>query len=270
MSYFVVTTCSASGWEKYGRRMLDSFVRNWPSDVNLVIYTEGFRIPSHSNVIEAHFPPWFFRWRLTMSDRPAVHGRDPRRNRRRQGYDFRQDCVRFSHKIAAVTDAGGSAEDSDVLIWIDADTVTHAPVDEAWLERLFPVGPDGSRSSYMAWLDRRGTYPECGFVMYDCSHPRHADFMGRLAALYEGGDVFKMKETHDSYVVQQLVSGCMAAGWFPEPVSLSGPLGRMSGHPFVVGPLGSRMDHLKGKRKNLGRTPRSEAAKAKHREDYWR
>lgn len=264
MSISAVTTCSPEGWEQYGRRMVKTFERHWPADVTLTVYTEGFEIPVFENVREAHFPPWFHEWKIRHRYSADANGRDPRRNRRNRDHDYRRDCVKFAHKVAAITDAGVDSP-ADLVIWMDADIITHAAVDQAWIESLFPA----SSVDYMAWLDRQRVYPECGFMMFRPGHPASDRFMRLLKSTYETDAVFGLTETHDSFVIAHLVRQCVRQGWFPEPHSLSGPKARLSHHPFVISRLGERLDHAKGRRKATNRTPALEVAG--HRdEEYWR
>ena len=84
---------------------------------------------------------------------------------------------------------------------------------------------------------------------------------------YTSGMVFKYGQWHDSFVFQQLVLVKARAGKIPAPVSLSGNT-RMT-HPFVTGPLGACMDHLKGPRKEEGRSNRRDFLRPRS-EPYWR
>lgn len=264
MSTCVITTCNLKGWSEYGRRMVRSFVRYWPNDVTLVLYAEDFEPDfdgmQPANVIVAGFPLWFLRWKERHAEHLDAHGRDPQRNPpRRKAYNFKRDCVKFAHKVAAIVD-GALDEPAETVIWIDADTVTHQPVDQEWLYKLFPL----NSPAYMAWLDRLRPYPECGFLMFRTGHSEHERFMDQMRRVYESDLVFKLPETHDSYVFQQIVKSCR----FSEPYSLSGPGGRTKHHVFVNSPLAERLDHLKGERKKKGRTPSREAGGRS--EPYWR
>lgn len=261
MSITAITTCSAEGWSAYGRRMVETWLQHWPADARLVVYTEGWRAPAAPNLVEAEFPLWFTRWKMRHQERPDAVGRDRRLNRHGREYDFRRDCVRFAHKVAAIVDATDGL-DEGLAVWLDADTLTHQAVDEAWLRSMLPAG------SYLAWLERsRPKYPECGFVLFDCAHEQHLNFMTRLRVLYESDAVFRLSETHDSFVINDLVRSCVGAGWLPAPVDLSGAA-RNSHHPFPASVLGERLDHAKGARKSTsGRTAKSEVKG--RREAYW-
>ena len=36
----VVTTFHPAGYEQYGRRMIETFLRHWPTDVHLTVYAQ--------------------------------------------------------------------------------------------------------------------------------------------------------------------------------------------------------------------------------------
>lgn len=259
MNIIVVSTCNKDGWETTGRRMAETFSRFWPKAARLVVYAEGFDVDVPCE--QRPLPKWFETWKAERRRVPAYTGLDPRRNRRGRAYDYRYDCVRFAHKIAAITSAGERMTDG-LLVWMDADILTHAPVTEAWLEQLHP-----HKNNYLAWLDRQRIYPECGFLMFRADHPAHATFMHRLRYVYETDQALGLQETHDSFVIQWLVNASVRDRLFPVPHSLSG-LARRSHHPFVHSRLGECMDHAKGTgRKNAGRTP---AEEVRRMEPYWR
>ena len=66
----------------------------------------------------------------------------------------------------------------------------------------------------------------------------HRQIMIRWRQLYETDAVFKLAETHDSYVLQQLILEAEREGLVTTH-SLSGEA-RQHGHPLINGPLGSR------------------------------
>jgi len=257
----VVTTCSLEGWQRYGQRMVETFIQFWPREVLLTVYVENFSAPVAPNVRAADFPQWFVDWKKRHLYDKGAHGLDVRFNRRGRPYDFRRDCVKFAHKVAAFTDHALRL-DRGLLIWMDADMLTHDRVTEEWLESYLRPAPDGP---YMGWLDRSRLYPECGFLLFNCAHPRHHEFMNSLLDIYRSDRVFELSETHDSFVIEKVARAAVKVGWFPEPVSLSGTA-RGYHHPLPHSELGSRLDHAKGARKSHGRTPSHEVNR---REAHW-
>lgn len=255
MAVTVVTTTNRKGWAETGRRMAESFVARWPRSVlPLIVYAEDFDPDIRFGIEVRRLPDWLNEFKARFGGFRGNIGR-------RSGvYDYRYDAVKFAHKVAALTDAGLQLKDG-ILIWLDADTFTHADVTEEWLEGLFPP------PSYLAWLDRKHSHPECGFVMYRCSHSYHRAFMDAFRRLYVSGDLFTFRETHDSFVLQCLVKAKVAAGKIEPPVSLSGA-GFKTGHVLANSPLSTRLDHMKGNRKFIGRTPK-EQRRLNDGNPYW-
>lgn len=250
----VVTTMSRAGWKDTGGRMIQSFRQNWPAEIDLVIYAEGFDVEQGPGVVVRSLPGWMYAFKEKHRDNNMANGRTPSR------YDFRFDCVKFAHKVAAITDAG-LQQDDGILIWMDADTFTHAPVTHEWINGLFP-GP-----SYIAWLDRVNHYPETGFYMVRCSHRSHRLAMQSYQEMYTSDQVFRLKETHDCWALRDLIEGMVRSGDIEAPVSLSGDP-RWS-HPLAAGPLGSCLDHMKGiQRKKQGHSSSFDTRRPRS-EPYW-
>lgn len=256
MKYRVVTTCNADGWKQTGRRMVESFISRWAAEtLPITVYAEGFDI--YRNEVEVRrLPAW-------LDEFKERHAKTPSANGFRNGvYDYRFDAVKFAHKVAALTDFALSI-DEGAIIWLDADTFTHADVTIEWLDGLFPG--DG----YLAWLDRTNCYPECGVVFYRASHPYHRNFMEAFRQIYISGELFRMKETHDSFVLQTLVHRKVVGKKIAEPVSLSGD-GKRTGHVLANSALSTCLDHMKGMRKTIGRTPKNERFLVSDNNPYWR
>lgn len=231
----IVTTCSEQQWKNYGANMARSVVKHW-HDAHLIVYGEAGRPDDCPNVAEWRLlPAWHSVFKSHHRYNAAAHGKGSGR------YNFRFDCVRFSHKIAALVDAAERL-DEGLMIWVDADTVTD--------KDIFP--PDVERwragSGYISWLDRAKLYPECGFMVFECSHYYHQAFWREMRMIYERGRCFDYAQTHDSFIMWEYVKRCVKLNLIDEPHSLSGEH-RDKHHVFVHSELGKYMDHFKGARK---------------------
>lgn len=240
--FLAISTFNTAGLQKYGRRMISSFCRQWPEEVPLRLYSEGWKeeFPAVAVYDLLASSPWLAAFKA--------------RHKARTFRDYRWDAVRFAHKVAAVCHAARGP--ADYLIWLDGDTFTHSPISVADLEQLAP------KTEWIAWLDRAKSYPECGFYILNCRHPRHFEMIVTLERMYRDDELFGLKEFHDSYVLEQVVK---MAGI--ETKSLSGE-GHRTNHPVINGPLGKWLDHLKGSRKEIGRTPAGER-QVKDGVAYW-
>lgn len=232
--------------------MADTFARYWPAEIALRVYTEGFTDDMNGRVEFVDLnsaASWLAPWKAarTAQHRGMVGAR----------YDFKHDAVRFSHKVAAMASAADGP--LDLLIWMDADTVTHAPVTMDWLIKPFP------EPAAVAWLDRAGTYPETGFLMFRLPAARPA--LAKAVGMYQSGGIFLLPAWTDCHVIQHVVDAARKRGEI-EVASLSGDA-RIHSHVFANSELSKRMDHLKGPRKLAGRTPKRER-KIRDEVAYWR
>jgi len=247
----VVTSCSFAGWEKYGRRFVETFDQ-WPKSVVLHIVSEDdlpkIAPPNHKVVYWALNRSRHWRsfdatnkgllWTQGTSSCPRPEGIAPRW-RENSGHNFRYDAYKFSKKVFAI-DLVAEHVEYGRLLWIDADVLTFAPVPE---DLAVKVLPDGYALSH---LHRIGYHSECGFVGYNLGDPTAIRFIKEFAKLYDSGEVFKLAEWHDSWVFDWLRNKLMIRA-YPIPH-------RSKGHPFINSELGKYMDHLKGKRKDKGRS----------------
>lgn len=256
MKFHIVTTMTAKAWEEFGRRMVESVIALWPVEaLPITLYAEDFDPEPMAGLEVRRLPAWLDEFKQRWGKAPAYTGH------RNGGYDYRFDAIKFAHKVAALTDFGLDLFDG-VMIWLDADTVTHAAVTPEWLTGLFP------EPAYLAWLDRANSHPECGFVMFRASNDYHHNFMEAFRNLYTSGDIFKLRETHDSFVLQWLVYDKVTKGKIRQPVSLSGD--KRWHHPFVSGPLGACLDHFKGPSRKAARRSRPQDLRHPRPELYWR
>lgn len=258
--YHAVTTCSAEGWDRDGRKMVQSFLKFWPEDISISIFVDGFSVVGdqlYGDRTPRHLMPSWLDEFKARNAAPAKSGL------KADKYNYRFDAVKFAHKVAAYTTLALAQDGADeTLIWIDADTEFHAPVTHAFLNRVI------DHSAYICWLNRDRKYPECGFFTLDLSHEANSEVMHRLQRLYTHGGLFDMAEWHDSYVLQQVIERAINEGLIPLPGSLSGSASNTP-HPAINGPLGAILDHKKGDRKYEGRS-RPRDLRVKRTEEYWK
>lgn len=251
----VVTSCSADGWDKYGRKFVETFIQYWPKSVALYVVSEDplplLELPKcddrevYGLSLERSLPWQTFRG--NNSERKWVHGDggSPRpqgcavRWTATSGYSFRHDAYKFSKKVFAI-ELAASMVVSGRLLWIDADALTFAPVPEDLPVRVLPP------SSALSCLCRVGYHSECGFVGYNLDHAETVRFIQSFVGLYTTEEVFNLAEWHDSWVFDWLRNKLMTST-YPIPH-------KSKGHPFINSELGRYMDHLKGSRKMRGKS----------------
>ena len=229
LTFDAVTTFADRHWDSHARRCVETFGQYW----------QGVRLRQYRDQQLEDASEWLAEFKHRHRDRPTNN--------------YRFDAVRFAHKVAAM-ELAFRVGDGDVLVWIDADCVTHAPVDSEWLAGLLGAADFG-------YLRRANKYPECGFMLIR-RNDAGAKLVQELVRLYRTDALFELEEWHDSWAIEQVRRRIDVAC-----SSLSGDA-EATGHPLVNGPLGARLDHLKGKRKAAGKSLRSDI-KTNRTEDYW-
>lgn len=276
-TFEVVTTCHAEGFESYGRRMLESFEQHWPEHVRLVLYCEGFVPEKHGPRVEVRdllaSCPDLVAFKLRHADDPRAHGHlrrrkprivyDPYRRRLRLrgmkwGLGYRWDAVRFAHKCYAIFDAARRSN-ADVLLWVDADTLFFADVGNADLERMLPAG------RFVGCL-RRPIHSECGLVSYDLRSPATRALLDDLERMYSQDLLFAEDEFHDSFLFDIVRERVESTGGLSHDIAEG--VGRDAEHVLINSWLGRFMDHLKGGRKDVGRSHASDLL-GDRSEAYW-
>lgn len=267
MQYHIVTTFHQAGYEKYGRNMIESFDRHWPQNVWLTVYHEH-ECPDISSdritYVSLHDRcPDLVKFKNAHKDNPNYNGM-----RMKDGSldytanHFKWDAVRFSNKVYCVADAVTNI-DSDWVIWLDADTFTFRSVPDGFLDTICP-------NQYLAcYLGRRnGYHSECGWVAYNRTHNQTQNFIDEWKALYDSGELFTLREYHDSYVFDVMrirYEEANKAEFYNlfDQRQMNGP-----GHPFINSALGRYIDHMKGKRKDQGHSNPGE--QQTHQDvEYW-
>ena len=253
MKYTVITTFHQEGLELYGQKMIDTFEQYWPDSVDLVVYAENCNpVIRKSNVRVMDIfesSKSCKRFVKRHRDNPEAHGEQGPHNQHKKYSPkkaFKWMAVRFCYKVFSIQHALANIE-SDWLIWLDADTLTHTSVPESWLST---VCPDNSDFSYLGRTERY--HSECGWVGYHASNDIVKQFGSEFAGMYEQDTIFNLREWHDSFVWDHVrrIYQEKGANFFninPEPDTKG-----LAGHPFINSELGKYMDHKKGSRKIPG------------------
>ena len=252
MTYTIITTFHQTGLDQYAQTMIDTFDKHWPQAVPLWVYAENCRprvTSSRITVIDLMTAcPDLAKFKQDHANNPVANGLVAKDTHVPfKDNAFKWDAVRFSHKVFAVIHACLCAT-TDWVIWLDADTKTFQTVPDSFLGEICDP------AAMACYLGRREKYhSECGWVAYNLRHPDLRSFMDRWRDLYMTGDLFRLREYHDSFVFDVLRKDFQAQrGTRFTNISPELP-GKGPGHPFIASRLGQYMDHMKGaKRKALG------------------
>lgn len=242
----VVSGFSPAGYLQYGRNFLDTFNRFWPGDVELDVYTEEtVEMPRGEcwSLWDCHGVKEFIE---KYSKEPKYCGREPtpvwKQREVEVGYSFRTDAVKFCRQMIIPENSAEMMLDGEVLTWLDADVVTFAPVPDGFVEDLLGVHD-------LVYLGRPGKHSEIGFWAVRLND-RTRYFLYQLAETYRSGTVFHLGQWHSAYVFDMVrATAEKTAGLKAKNLTSTG-----NGHVWFQSPLCKYTDHLKGDRKDRGRS----------------
>jgi hypothetical protein len=277
-SITVVTTFHPAGLSKYGQRMIDSFALNIDKRIKLLVYAEDCKPvnpdPSRIEILDAKAAlPKLNAFKSTWGHVPKANGditNEPQRHTRKDWMkQFKWDAVRFANKTYAVYDAVQRSK--DWCVWMDADTYVHS----TWTYEDFAAQlPDNAWITYVGRGKGSQTWPECGFYGLNLNHPVCHEFLKEFERVYEEADngIFLLEEWHDSFVFGSILNNMKLQ--FPNAHDYSAEMylreakSGGGGHPLINGVLGKWIDHMKGGRKDAGKSQKKDIM-VNRTEDYW-
>lgn len=275
----VVTTFHPSGLTLYGQRFLDSFARRVDKRIKLIVYAEDCKPtnpdPSRIKILDARTAlSKLNEFKDKWKDVPKANGdisKDPVFGKRKDSNKtFKWDAVRFANKVYAVFDA--CERSKDWCVWMDADTYVH----NAWsYEEFLDLLPKTSWITYVGRGKGSQTWPECGFYGLNLNNIVCQEFLQEFERMYTDAEngIFLLDEWHDSYVFGHIVNNMKRTA--PNVLDYSAEMylreakSGGGGHPLINGVLGKWIDHMKGDRKNTGKSNPSDII-VNRSESYWK
>jgi hypothetical protein len=244
--FTIVTTFNNSGWRQYGSRFAFSLDKYLPEEINVFLYYENMENPvGYSERMRfLNFNDCCGQKQKKFENLAAPH-EAKKKSVGQNSSDYTFQASRFAHKYYACEHALTITK-TRYLIWIDADVVTLRSIPKQWFYSLV------EEKKYWSRIGRGAKYPECGFMIWDLTHPQHKSYWSIMESMYDDGKCFDLPEWHDSFI-----------WWTAEKIikkkiskEISFNLGDdLKGHAFVRGVIGEYFDHLKGERKNIGFSP---------------
>lgn len=249
-SFTFVTTCSQAGWVEYAETMVDSFDKNFPPEMKLVVYVD-FKAPPSRHRVEFrqisqtgmslenyHFALSEFDFALGQTVPYSEHDFA-------NTYGIIWNARKFSFKVFTICHAIMTGN-SDVVVWLDADSNIVDRVDYNVINRSIP------EYAMVSYLGRSWRYTECGYVAYNMSHPLTNLFAEAVVQMYTSGAVFSLKEWHDSYVFD-VVRLYFERRLGVRNFNIAKHVDDLD-HVFLNTELGLYIDHMKGPRKTEGKS----------------
>lgn len=264
----MTTVCTGfhpAGYEDYARDCLRSLNKFW-GGLDLLVYTEepvraGLPMGEERSLWDCDGASEFVE---RHRDNLAVRGKAPyyrkvdgmkqpidlwspkdHRQAAVQGAAWRFDAMRWFKQCMIPEHAAADLPDGDILCWLDADVVAYKPIRPNLIEDLLGDAdlcylgrPHGSEIGF--WAVRLG--------------PLTRKFLGRFAGMYRDDKFFDQKEWHSAYLFDRVRGKFEDLGMKARNLTAGGS----NGHIWFDARSPLRdcgLDHLKGDRKRLGRSP---------------
>lgn len=230
----VITTFANAHFEPYAKRMLQTFVTNWPNDIPLLVQLDDdLLVSAVSQVVRTGFD-------AIAHGRLNEHKAFIERNKDREDQEnYRFQAVRFCHKVFAIGRAYDAFKQSRqngepttrYLIWLDADIFTTRKVTHDDIKECLPK--EGDAVSYMGRKD--WPHSECGWMAFDLENGGDT-IIESLIGSYVSDLIMEQKERHDSWMFDIIVrgSGLKATNLTPDAKGMDvweqSPMGKWSEH----------------------------------------
>lgn len=222
----VVTTLGPNGWERYGKRFVESFKKFWPTSVELEVWHHDLNgdVPQFEGVT--------FR---------ALEDVEAFRHIKRALGDKAKDGPSLGYAFKAIALATAVTPELDWIAFVDADTETMRPVDQPLLDELF------DENFHLTYLYRKSVQESEGsWFAFQVRTVAGASLLADYYGLYSSLEAYKYQKNHDNFVLDRLVMLHRAHGLAVKNLA-PGSLGLDA---FHQSPLGQYMIHYKGPNKD--------------------
>lgn len=253
------TSFSASGFNEYGKIMVETFRQFWPDSVKLIVYLDDPVLKEtmvHADNIEYQIlnDTDLTDFKKRHKNNPEAHGLGTKASKDHTA-NFAFNAVKFSHKVFALLKMIDD-HSPDIALWLDGDSRTHSQVT---VERIESWCPENFFAGYLArpWL-----YTETGFHIFRLNHGIAERFFETWKNYYINDTVFKLNAWTDCHTYDAAREQFDCKLWYNLSPDLKHP------HPFINGVLGEVMDHMKGPRKQKGTSHQKDLVV--NRSGYWK
>jgi hypothetical protein len=199
-----VTTMNQAYYDNIGHKLIESFIKYWPKDIVLHVYTEGFTPPVVAPNVQYH--DVFERCNPGLQNFLDWRGEHFTRKFAYKAYTWINACKQL---------------DVDRLIYLDADSETLKSVPREWLETMC------DKDSILAYMYAPATIEHNGqeivvdnaetcIYWFNRRHKFAKKFMDRYEHIYESREIDNReiyRKPHDTWVMTDCVRLANERGW---------------------------------------------------------
>lgn len=183
MKIEVVTSFNEKYYNLIGKYCVASFLKNWPTDIKLNCYVEGMHLVENEKVNQIPF-----------DDLPESYFKFQESSHNNRVKTFAKKGYSIIHALENI--------DADVIIWIDADVITHTKVPFDFLQNLCSYE---DLCTFMGVLHEKDdvTYFSCesSFFAVNKAHKNFLRFANRYREYYDNELTENLRRFYDGEVL---------------------------------------------------------------------
>jgi|TARA_B110000305_G_scaffold44459_1_gene46865 hypothetical protein len=194
MTTLVVTTFSEDGYHLYGKRLIETWCRYWPTEgYTLRIYAEHTLEVDDSRVEVINLnevSPKLLKFKDYCGRRMDSLS-DIKANKKQRNKVLK--TVKWCHKVYCMEHALQSSDNH--LIFLDGDTYTINKINQGVLESL------SSNSLFSVHFETLQGMPhyETGLIIFNKNHAQIDDLKEHITSAYDSGEIFEFPKSWDGF-----------------------------------------------------------------------
>lgn len=192
----VVTTFSKDGYDLYGHRMIETWLKFWPDNHSLIVYTEDFDIDEKDqritqiNLNSECQDLLEFKRQSQLIEQSLTDKKKIARI---------QKTVKWSHKVFAISHALKNCQ-SNFLLFLDGDTYTKSKIDQNLVSNLVENNLIAVHFENLS----EGLHFETGLLAFNLNHPQMDKFKNLYTSGYVDLSIYEQKKTWDTFWLVKL------------------------------------------------------------------
>ena len=198
MTTAVCTTFSKDGYDLYGHRMIESWIKYWPTDIQLYVYVENFNIketdPRIVQIDLNQVSPELLKFKQHSQDLLLQNTKDKKWKSRIE------KTVKWCHKVYVISHALKNYK-FDYLIFLDGDTYTKDNIPNTFAIDLVKNHLIGVHYENISL----GQHIETGLIVFNVNHPQMSKFKEIYTSGYNTLEIYNMDKTWDTFWLLRLI-----------------------------------------------------------------
>ena len=194
----VVTTFSVDGYELYGKRMIETWLKYWPENYNLHVYTEGYSLDEKHNRLKEIDINQACPALQIFKDNSKKLITDPTNIKI---INRVSKTIKWCHKVYAMEHALKNCK-TPYLIFLDGDTYTKKTVIPNLAEQLTTTHLFSVHFENL----KHGLHFETGLISFNMLHQQMPLLTSEMLKDYNDLNIYKHEKTWDGYWFSYLYS----------------------------------------------------------------